>query len=547
MRDTIAWSYDLLDARPTQALFRRLAVFAGGFTLAAGEAVAVGNEEQGLDFAPGLATLVDQSLVRPMEPSAKPRFSMLETIREFGLERLASSGEEKQARSRHATYFRDFAVSYDDHAKTGDETLISRFAEEQDNFRQALGWFAERGDAMSLNLLSNGLSRQWRMLAQFDEGRLWLGRAMANDAGVPLALRARVRSDAGWLADHQGELAAAKPLLDEGLALAREVGDPLVLSDTLVERGMLAYKEGDLRQADALLEEAETIVRGLGAEEAVVRVRVASALSDRANIAATAGDTRLAIERFTEAIAESRVPGGAWARSHALGGLGVVRFQQGAVPEAAACFTETLALAWMLHDRPYLARLFWEIAAVAARCGRPEVAARLIGAADAADARTGGAIWPLDREIADWCLARLETDLGAAALADLRHAGNALSLEEGVAAAYAAAEAILRQERVAAIWEATGAPAPPPPLAEPAHATPDRRPAGLRSDPTSGLTRREREVYDLLCQHLTDAEIAGRLFLSTRTVEHHVSSLLGKLGVANRRDAAAIAARLDPL
>ncbi|MCD6029772.1 MAG: protein kinase/transcriptional regulator, LuxR family protein [Thermomicrobiales bacterium] len=525
MRDTIAWSYDLLDA-PTQALFRRLAIFAGGFTLTAGEAVAAFGEGEDLDFAPGLAALVDQSLVRRVEPSAEPRFAMLETVREFGLGQLAEAGEDTMVRDRHAAYFRELVVAtmlHFDHG-SGDDLWQFRLLPEQDNLRQVLAWFATRGDALSLNILCSELSFHWRMQAQFNEGRLWLGQAIANDTGVPLALQARVRGDAGWLADHQGEYAAAEPLLDQGLALAREVGDPLLLSNMLVGRGMLAFKQGELEQADALLTEAEIIARNLGTEDHAGRLRVASVLADRATIAATAGETVLAVDRFTEAIAMSRLPGGAWTRSHAVCGLGYVRFQQGAVLKAAAGFIETMALAWMLQDHPFLPRLLWATAAVAASSNHPQVAARLLGAADAMDARTGGAIWPQDQVIADCCLAQLETDLDAAALADLRRGGTELSLEQGVALAYATAETLLGQERVAAIWQETL--------------------DGPQADPTPDLTRREREVLGLLCQRLTDAEIAGRLFLSPRTVEHHVSSLLGKLGVANRRDAAALAARL---
>jgi DNA-binding CsgD family transcriptional regulator/tetratricopeptide (TPR) repeat protein len=396
---------------------------------------------------------------------------------------------------------------------------------------------------MSLNRLSAALSNHWRMLAQFDEGRLWLGRAMANDAGVPLAIRARVRGQAGWLADHQGEYDAAEPLLDQGLAMAREVGDPLLLSDMLVGRGMLAFKQDELERADVLMAEAETIARGLGVEDNVGPMVVASALSDRGSIAATAGDTALAINRFTEAIRMARVLGDVWTRSHALGGLAHVRFHEGAVLEAAAGYVETMALAWMLRDCPLLARLFWAIGAVAARCDQPEVAARLLGAADAMDARTGGAIWPQDRVIADWCLARLETDLGAAELADLRRAGTALSMEQGVAVAVATAGAILGQERVAGIWQATGAPDPPPLLTEPALTAPSVNVDAATTSPIVDLSCREREVLTLICQRYTDVEIATQLFLSRRTASTHVSNILAKLDVRNRREAAALAAR----
>jgi predicted ATPase/DNA-binding CsgD family transcriptional regulator len=542
LRDAIGWSHALLSPED-QAVFRTLAIFAGGWTLEAAGAIS------GLalpDLLARLDAMVDQSLVvRQMSADAvTPRFAMLETVREFGLEQLAGSGEEWQTRARHATYFLRFAVAYDDDAKPEDELWMWRFAEEQGNLRQALGWFAERGDAMSLNRLSAALSYPWRMLARFDEGRLWLGRAMANDTGVPLALRARVWCEAGWLADHQGDYDAAEPLLDQGLALAREVGDPLLLSDSLVGRGMLAYKRGELERADALLAEAEALARGLGVEDNVGSLRVASALCDRATIAATAGDTVLAVDRFTESIAMARLPRGSWTRSHAMCGLGYVRFQEGAVPEAVACFIEAMALAWMLQDHPFLPRLFWATAAVAARSDWPEVAARLLGAGDAMDASTGGAIWPEDRVIAAWCLDRLETDLGAISLADLRRAGTVLSMEQGVAVAFAMAEAILGSDRVAALWRATGAPAPPTVLADPASAARDRTRDEAAATLASGLTRRELEVLALLCQRHTDAEIADRFFLSRRTVQHHVSSILSKLGATNRRDAAAIAVQL---
>jgi non-specific serine/threonine protein kinase len=548
MRDTIAWSYDLLDP-PVQSLFRRLAVFAGGFSPAAGKAVA-GAESEASDFARGLAALVDQNLVRQVEPeqSSEPRFAMLETVREFGQEQLAAAGEDAPTRALHAAFYRDLAVEYDlEHHYDDmheDDRWWSRFIDDQDNLRQALSWIAERGDALELNSLCAALTTHWRILAQFDEGRRWLGRAMANDAGVPLAIRASVRGDAGWLADHHGAYDAAEPLLDEGLALARETGDPVLISSMLVGRGMLAFKQEHLALADALLDEAERIVRDLGAEGEAGTIRIASALSDRGNIAAVAGDDALAIERFTEAVRLSRVPGGAWVRSHAVCGLGCVWFRQGGLEEPAACFIETLALAWKLHDHAFLARLFWAIAATAARSGRPETAARLLGAADAADARIGGAIWPLDRELADWSLARLATELPALELAELRRAGTDLSLDQGVAAAYAAAEAILGQERVAAIWQEAGAPAPPL-LTDPKQTTPDQNRDVLAAALVTNLTGRERDVFGLLCQHLTDAEIAERLFLSTRTVSHHVSSILGKLGAANRRVAVAFAARLD--
>jgi DNA-binding CsgD family transcriptional regulator len=247
---------------------------------------------------------------------------------------------------------------------------------------------------------------------------------------------------------------------------------------------------------------------------------------------------------YREGLSLARVPGGAQTRSYCLCGLGYIRLRQRAVPEAAACFTEAIAIACMVHDEAFVGWLLVAIAATAARSDQAESATRLVGAADAITARTGRAMWPLDRELADWCLERLETDLGAATFSLLRRAGTALSIESAVAAAYAVAEAILGHERVAAIWQETGAPAPQPLPGDQSSVADGRGSDAAPDGSTFGLTRREREVLALLCQHHTDAEIADRFFLSRRTVQHHVSSILGKLGTSNRRDAAAIAARI---
>jgi DNA-binding CsgD family transcriptional regulator/tetratricopeptide (TPR) repeat protein len=476
-----------------------------------------------------------------------PRFAMLETVREFGLEQLAEMGEASLVRQRHADYFRDLAVARDIDvypATLEDDAWMTRLVPDQDNLRQALAWFAEQGDTISLNALSVAMTGHWFILAQYDEGRSWLDKAMAGETGVSAVIRFRTRGSAGWLAVTQGEYDVAKPLLDQGVALAREFGDPLLLVDALQGRGILAYHQGELAQAEALFKEAETVARGRHAEGALGPLGVAPSLASLGAVALSAGDSALATAYYSEGLRLARVPGGAQTRSHCLCGLGYIRLREGAVPEAAEHFIQAIAIAWMIRDDAFLGRLLWAIAAAAARSGQGEIAARLIGAADAIDARTGIAMWPLDRELADWCIARLETDLGAATLFLLRHTGTALSIESAVAAANTVAEAILGHEHVAVIWQETGTPAPQPLPGDQISVANDRRSDTVPDGRTFGLTRREREVLALLCQHHTDAEIADRFFLSRRTVQHHVSSILGKLGATNRRDAAAIAARL---
>ena len=543
MRDTIAWSYDLLGAEE-QGLFRRLAVLNGGFTLEAAQAVA--SFDASRSVMDRLMVLIDQSLIRRAEGEDMQRFTMLETIREFGLSELAAGGEEAKVRQIHAAYFRDLTATvalHRDDATRHDDRWRTLLMADQDNLRQALHWFAERGDGLSVNAMSEALTAHWLILTQFDEGRMWLDRAMANETGVPLATRATIRAEAGWFAVSQGDYEAAEPLLDQGLALTRKVGDPIRLIMVLHGCGRLAYEQGELPRAEALFTEAEIVARGLPEESTLRPLCISGSLSSLGAIALTAGDRTVSAAHYTEAQRLAQTPGGARDRTFPLHGLGLIRLQEGAIPEAAAFFLEAMALAWMIHEDVSVACLFWAMATMAIRTDQSHTASILIGAAEALHARTGARPWPLDRDLATSCLSWLANTPGTET-AGGHHARASVTTEQAVAAAYAACALILGEERAAAIWQHAGAPAlPPHPLDEDAGNGHDRAPFVS----VDHLTPREREVLALLCQHHPDAEIANHLFLSTRTIEHHVSSILGKLGAANRRDAAAIATRLELL
>ena len=226
LRRAMDWSHELLTGEE-QKLFRRLAVFVGGFTLEAAEAVANAGEDLDLDVFDGVASLVDKSLLQQTGESAgEARFGMLETIREYGLERLAASGEEAATRRAHAAYFLVMAEDGAPHMAGGAEQAqwLERFFSEHDNIRAALGWLTRTGNADWGLRLALALSQFWLEHAHPTEGREWIAALLKLPGGsAPMRMRALVVAIA--LCNRQGDFASAIELTRECLALAREQGD----------------------------------------------------------------------------------------------------------------------------------------------------------------------------------------------------------------------------------------------------------------------------------------------------------------------------------
>ncbi|MEZ4563426.1 MAG: LuxR C-terminal-related transcriptional regulator [Thermomicrobiales bacterium] len=544
--DTIAWSYTLLTPSQ-QACFRRLGVFSGGWTLPAAVAVASTDATAASGTLADLTALVDQSLVRRDYNAADLRFTMLETIREFALRELAAHAENAPARERHACWYRDLVEQLDlHHARQGDTDRTRGLLPEQDNLRQALTWFAETGDALSLCRLSAALAKFWFDLGQFGEARHWLQLAIASDDGVDVLTQARAWNRAAWLAMCQGELDAASALRETGLSLAREAGESFLLAESDFEAGILAFWQGDLPRAKASIEAAQRALAVIEAEFSTAPIKRCATVNLLGGIALIAGDVGLAVSHGETAVVMARALGASTDLGYSLCGLGYAYFQQGGFPEAAACFLESLAICWGQQNLAFLPRLEWAFAALALRAQRAELAGLLIGAADALDARTGSAMWPNDRALADWCLthlARLDTD---ESLGRLREQGRALPVEQPIAVMHQLGVALLGARSAAVIWERGHGPALTP-------AVRDRpgKSSGRMSDQAKGsassvarLTERELAVLMQLVEGRTDREIAATLFISRRTVSKHLEAIFAKLGVHTRGAAAAEAQRL---
>jgi non-specific serine/threonine protein kinase len=510
LRDAIAWSYDLL-APDEQALFRRLAVLVGGFDFEAAEAVADGGE----DVLDRVSSLVTNSLVRQDErcsatPSGAPRFVMLETIREYGLEQLAASGEETVVRQRHAAWCLVLAEHAESEAHGGlpQARWLDRLETDYANLRTALAWYMETGDASAMLRLAGALGWLWRhrgLLAS--EGRVWLERALEASGDAPPAARAKaLRALGEWEMDR--DVARAATLLTESLTIWRGLGDARRAADALRALGAVWANCGEHTRGVPLLEEAAALLDGLGEplRAAYARMYLGVAALDRGDCARADAILREALEVF-------RQGGDLWGEGSTLVALGQAAEDRGDPEAAVARYAENLAL-WngdRLLER--LPSTLAGIARLAAAGGRPVPAIRLLAAAGAVGETLSAVERPAERARCHRAAAAARSVLGDADFAVAWEEGQALAPEQ------AAAEA---SEELAILGAPSAA-------------------RGNVAEDFLGLTRRELEVLRLVAAGHPNREIAGRLSLSERTVEHHVLHILTKLGVGSRTAAAAYA------
>jgi predicted ATPase/DNA-binding CsgD family transcriptional regulator/transcriptional regulator with XRE-family HTH domain len=517
LRATLAWSYALLPAAE-QALFRRLAVFADGWTVEAVEAV-TGPRELGLDALDGLTRLCDASLVqvRPSEDE-EPRFGLLETVREFALEQLQASGEQAALERQHAAYYLAIAERAAP-ALTGPEqgAWSVRLQREHANLRAALGWAAEHDDAEAELRLAGSLAPFWFSYGYLGEGRAWLEEALARNADRDDALRQQALEGAGLLTVYLHEYAAGAARLDEALTLARELGDGRRIGRALGALMHAAYLQGQTERWPALAAELEAARPGANLGDLNLGLHVLGTLLHEA------GEQARATAYLEEALAVSRRDGDQVGVALALGCLALVAQAQDDRDRAVGLVTAAIHHARALG---YPTAVNWGVyaaARVSADWAPPAVLARMLGAIDPLGPRATFVLSPCQQE---WCgqlVATLQAALGREAFANCWSAGRALSLEQRIDDA---------RTSLAARPPETGGSAR---LLVPGGSRPPLRPLGTKEL----LSVREREVLELVADGLTNGEIAERLVISTSTAKYHLTSLLNKLAAVNRTQAVA--------
>jgi len=378
MRDTIAWSYDLL-APEEQIVFCRLAVFVGGFGLEAAEVIGGGA---GVDPFEGVASLLDKSLLQEEDgPDGERRYLMLETVREYGLERLAASGEEPAVRDRHAAWCLALAEAAGAVLwTTYDPAVVARLEAEHPNLRAALAWFARASDGEALLRIGAALGRFWYVAGHAREARGWLERALALAPAAPTPARARALLNAGLQALSLGDAEAAFRDHEAAAAVARELGLAEEEAVGNLGQGVALSYQGAFDAAEARFAAALPQFRQTG--NSAYQLGTTYHLGVAAHGRGEADRARrLWEETLTAARARGELVFAAWC----LESLGFLAVEQGDLLEAAATLGERLAVGRSVLHRHHRGELLATLALLGDACGQVETAARLLGAAETAE------------------------------------------------------------------------------------------------------------------------------------------------------------------
>lgn len=501
IRETISWSYDLLSVSE-QALFRRLAIFVGGWTLEAVEAVTSGREsnEPAQDNLEALAALIDQSLVQQFEKvGGISRFAMFETIREYGLQCLHERGEIDATCQRHAHYFLAMAERAGEEMRQGPQQRLwlSRLETEHDNLRTALAW-ALKHDANAALRAVVGLHFSWREVARVDEGRRWTEAALAAAHAAPERERMRALNAAGRMAGWDRDFEQARLRFEASLAVARKLNDRAATATALTGLGFVAQHVGEFALADVLHVESLTIFRELEDLPGIIR-----AAGNVGWNTLGLGDYSRGRTLLEESLDLARQQNDSVFIAGNLIALGFLALEHDDATLANQFFTEALREYCDVLVAPLVAGCLQGLGRAARMLGQLDRAAQILGAGQALRERIGSPVEAFLYSQLERDTTTLRATLGADAFATNWDAGYAMPLSDAVALALQ----------------------PLPPTSADSSQQPSY---------PNGLTAREVDVLRLVAQGLTDAEVAEQLFLARRTINTHLTSIYTKLNVSSR-------------
>ena len=596
LRNTIAWSYHLLDA-DQQRLFRRLCVFIDGCTLEAIEFVCEKLDDGALPVLEGVSLLIDNSLLQQIEQGAEePRFVMLETIREYGLEVLAESNEMSITRQAHALYYLTLAEQAESKLGGPEQAMwLGRLEREHDNLRAAMQWSTgDHGNGGSPEIglrLGGALRRFWQMHGHLNEGQIFLERALSASEGNGVSARARAKAliAAGTLASIQNDYDRTEAYCRQSLVLFRELGDQPGIALSLYLLSVIPWMKGDTVAARSLTEEALTLFREMGDKE-----RVAWSLSTLGLLNAQEGKYASARALYEESLATHRELGDkrgiamtllrlaqllfvsqgdqamlcslleegltlfkeldekeGIANSYALSGQLALR--RGDTTTARSQLEESILLSREIGNRRTLAESLAILARVILAQGE-KAAAQALYEESLAIAREMNHMWLIASCLEGW--ASMVAEQGQCAWA-AQLWGAAESLREAIRVpispaeradyerAVAAARAQLGEKAFAARWREGRTMTPEQAFAAQGEETVPSPTTTVTATPTypAGLTAREVEVLHLVARGMTNTQIAHELVLSEKTVATHLTHIFNKTNSENRAAAVAFAMR----
>jgi non-specific serine/threonine protein kinase len=511
-RTAVDWSFELCD-RAERTLWARASVFAGGFDLEAAEEVCAGAGIDRADVVDLVDGLVGKSILICEERAGRARYRMLDTLRQYGRDRLREAGEEIRLGRAHADrHLRLAGQAERDWFGPDQLDWLRWLRDEHDNLRAALDFFLTARDSPAALRMAGALWFHWGFSGRVAEGRVWLERALALPAESTPA-RARALWAAAVLASAEGRLDMATELAAQAGELADRLDDGLTAARAVARAGTVAMYRADTKRVEALTAQAlagfDAIGRSDSADAVIARLTLAFA---RMNT----GDLAGAAELCRQCMEICRAHGDQTLTAVTLNTLAVLEWSGADLPEAAGHARDALLLRGTRAIPLNLAHAVEILAWIAATAGECERAAVLLGAADLLWRTFDiGKLLHATSHLAPHrhCEAAVRRSLGDAAFDRAHQRGNAFTLDDIVAFA----------------------------VGEPAVA--DAASAAARTgDQPSPLTRREREVAALVAEGLSNKDVAARLVISQRTAESHIEHILQKLGYTSRTQIAAWAA-----
>lgn len=513
---TVAWSYDLLN-ESERAIFRRCGVFVGGFTAEALEAI-LGGANRATSAVETLAVLVGKSLLRLVDAeSEEPRFGMLETLRGYANEQLGSRGELAEARRRHAGYYLGLAEGAQvDLRGAGMASALNRLSVEYANFREVFRWASQTGDLTVGLRLAGALYRFWLVRGHLTEARQWLEPALARGGGAAPEIRAVALNAAGVLAGMQHDHLRAVSFFEESLDVWSRLDDHAGLANAHLNLGLVAHNLGDLSRAQIQFRRAQDLYGDVGDNSGMGR-----AVGSLARLAREAGDLVRSVELFEQCLVLLREADDDWGVANSLANLGHVMLAFGQPVRAHKYFHQALDLRVRLGNVLGVAECL-EGFAGAAVGDEPRRAVVLLGAAAELRERAGAPVPASEQGRYD----------------ELRKRAADRQSEESFAVAWAEGRTLTMQ---AAIELATQ-PEPSPTSQATANSHVE-----LDAHTSYPLTRRERQIVELVALGRSNREVAEELVVGVRTVETHLEHIFRKLAVQTRTEVAVWAIQHGPL